>query len=377
MYAWPKIYLDFYYIYPPTTKALMGRILTECSNCSQRFEAHYPYCPYCGQQTEDKLTLGILFNNTVSNYFSVDARFFKSYLPLMFKPGFLAKEFVDGKRIKYLHPAQMYLFISVVFFFLFSFISREQTQNVDKFIKKDMVFSTKEKDSIKEAEKDSIVLRSFQTIKENQKQMGLNDEDLKSLDSVVNNKNGHNNAIFGVGFNQRVVDSLIEAGAEDTVIYKTMGMKTSDGYVKKRFYQQMLKFLKNKSGGSVLQTFYDSVPIAMFILLPIFAFILKIFYFKKGPFAYHLVFSFYFFSFLFMVFSMLVLASLLWVDFPGWIIAIVMFSTFFYLFFGVKRFYQQGYFLSFIKSNVISFLFLSMVIPFAAVIMGVMAFLFY
>ncbi len=357
----------------------MSRVLTECSNCSQRFQAHFPYCPYCGQPAEDKLTLGVLFNNTVSNYFSVDARFFKSYFPLMFKPGFLAKEFVDGKRIMYLHPAQMYLFISVVFFFLFSFISREQTQNVDKFIKDDMVFSEKVNDSVKQAEKDSIVAKNFLLIKENQKQIGINDNQIKTLDSVINNSNNKTNqtVIWGMGFNQIIVDSMVTAGVDDGIIYKYMGMKQTDGFVKKRFYQQSLKFIKTKSGGSVLQMFYDSIPIAMFILLPIFAFILKIFYFNKGPFAYHLVFSFYFFSFLFMVFSMLVAASLIWTGFPGWITFLVMFSTFFYLFFGVKRFYGQGYLLSFIKSNVITFFFLSLVIPFAAVIMGLMAFLFY
>lgn len=355
----------------------MPRVLSECSNCLQRFEAHYPFCPYCGQQAEDKLTLRILFNNTVSNYFSVDARFFKSYLPLILKPGFLAKEFVDGRRIKYLHPAQMYLFISVVFFFLFSFISREQTQKVDNFIKKDKVFSENKMDTVQVVKNDSIITNSFQKVKENQNEMGLTDDNIKSIDSIITNHNVNNNAILGRVFNQRIVDSMIDAGADDSVIYKYMGMKTSDGYVTKRFYQQTVKFLKNKSGGSVLQTFYDSVPIAMFILLPIFAFILKIFYYNKGRFAHHLVFSFYFFSFLFMVFSILVLTSLLWKNFPGWIIAIVLFSTFLYLFFGVKRFYQQVYFLSFIKSNLISFLFLSMIIPFSAVIMGVMAFLFY
>lgn len=355
----------------------MSRVLTECSNCSQRFEAHYPYCPYCGQQAEDKLTLGVLFNNTVSNYFSVDARFFKSYVPLMFKPGFLAKEFVDGKRIKYLHPAQMYLFISVVFFFLFSFISREQTQSVDNFIKKENVFALDNNDSIQQKKNDSLAVARLLQIKDNQKQWNIKDQDVKKIDSIITNKDNHDNAILGRSFNQRTVDSMINAGVKDSIIYDYMGMKTTDGYMTQRAYKQALKFLKNKSGGSVLQTFYDSVPIAMFILLPIFALFLKMFYYYKGPFAYHLVFSFYFFSFLFMVFSMLVFATLIWNNFPGWMIAIVMFSTFFYLFFGVKRFYEQGYFLSFIKSSVISFLFLSMVIPFAALIMALMAFLFY
>lgn len=356
----------------------MPKPTIECSNCNQRFEAHYPYCPYCGQQAEDKLTLGVLFSNTISNYFSVDARFFRSFIPLMLKPGYLAKRFVEGKRLLYLHPAQMYLFISVVFFFLFSFISREQAESFDNNLRKDIERSRQHLDSLNHLAKDTLALQEFlKPLKENQEQTGVKDHDLKALDSIIKTKRSRNTSIFNTDFNETGIDSMLEIGATDQEIYKYMGMEQSDGAFTKRFYKQALKFMKNKSGGTILEAFYDSIPIAMFILLPIFALILKVFYYRKGRFAHHLVFSFYFFAFLFMVFSMLVLGSLLWEDFPGWVIVLVMLSTFFYLFLGVKRFYEQGYFLSFVKSNVISFVFLSIVLPFAAVIMGLMAFLFY
>ena len=178
-------------------------------------------------------------------------------------------------------------------------------------------------------------------------------------------------------FNEFEIDSMIASGASDQEIYLKMGMKQDDSFIVKRIFKQIPKFFKNRSAGSILQTFVDSIPLAMFILLPIFALILKLFYFRKGRFAYHLVFSFYFFSFLFAVFSLLVIANLIWKNFPGWIMTLVMFSTFFYLFLGVKRFYGQGYLRSFIKSSAVSFLFLSIVLPFAFAIMGLMAFLFY
>lgn len=357
----------------------MPKPTIECSNCNQCFEAHYPYCPYCGQEAEDKLTLGVLFTNTISNYFSVDARFFKSFIPLMTKPGYLPKKFVQGKRLLYIHPAQMYLFISVVFFFLFSFISREQSQELDTGMKKAFDKEAVFRDSIQQRRSDSIAAQRFlNPLSKNQEQLGIKDAEIKEMDSLIKNTGGSpKGEIFGINFNGDQIDSLIASGASDQKIYKYLGMKEDDGIFKKRIYRQGLKFYRNKSGGSILQAFYDSIPIAMFVLLPIFALILKIFYHKKGQFAHHLVFTFYFFSFLFSVFSILTLATLLWKDFPGWIIAIVMFSTFFYLFLGVKRFYGQGYFLSFIKSNVIAFMFLSLVLPFAAVIMGMAAFLFY
>ncbi|MEO6346402.1 MAG: DUF3667 domain-containing protein [Aquaticitalea sp.] len=356
----------------------MSKALMECSNCAQRFEAHYPYCPYCGQQAENKLTLGVLFSNTISNYFSVDARFFKSYLPLMTKPGFLAKEFVDGKRILYLHPAQMYLFISVVFFFLLSFISREQTQSIDSAMKGDNITNNIGLDSIHQRRADSIATERFlNPLRKNQKQLGLKDEEISQVDSILHENSGPKGTIFGIDFNGAVIDSMIASGTSDQKIYEHLGMKEEDGFFKKRIYKQGLKFYKAKNGGDILQAFYDSIPIAMFILLPIFGLILKLFYFNKGPFAYHLVFTFYFFSFLFTVGSLLVLSTLLWKNFPVWVILIIMFSTFFYLFLSVKRFYKQGYFLSFIKSSMVAFLYLSFVLPFAAIIMGLVAFLFY
>ena len=56
-----------------------------CKNCEQEFEKGFEFCPYCGQKAKDDLTIGVLFYNTISNYFSFDARFLRSFIPLMFR----------------------------------------------------------------------------------------------------------------------------------------------------------------------------------------------------------------------------------------------------------------------------------------------------
>jgi hypothetical protein len=38
---------------------------------------------------------------------------------LLFKPGFLTKEYMKGRRKNYLHPVRMYVFTSAVFFLVF------------------------------------------------------------------------------------------------------------------------------------------------------------------------------------------------------------------------------------------------------------------
>lgn len=353
----------------------MRRSLKECSNCIHQFESHFPHCPYCGQKAKDQLTLNVLFNNTISNYFSVDARFFKSFMPLMLKPGYLPKQFVEGRRLKYLHPAQMYLFISIVFFFLFSFVSRKQVEGLDTLIKKDIEHSQATRDSIQKASHSKASDLYKLALKNEDLNSISNSSQTKLLDSVIKVEKKENSWFFDIS--EVEIDSLVTAGVPDDEIYKKMGLKASDGYFTKRVYKQTLKFFKTKSGGSILQAFLDSIPLAMFILLPIFALILKLFYFRKGKFVHHLVFTFYFFAFLFSVFGILVIANLIWKDFPGWIMTLTMFSTFFYLVLGVKRFYGQGYLWSFVKSNMISFAFLSLVLPFALLIMGLMALLFY
>ncbi len=348
-----------------------------CKNCENTYEKGFQFCPHCGQKTDDELTLGVLFYNTISNYFSFDARFFKSYIPLMFKPGYLAKKFIEGKRLLYLHPAQMYLFISVVFFFLFSFIARETTEQFDKALKKGIDKTETVIDSLKNDKLlDSLKTEQFlKPISENKIPVEILKEN-KELDSILKDKDKKEVVKTSFNFDNNKIDSLIAVNAPESEIYKAMGLKDDAWAFQKKFYSQMLKFYKQRNGGSILQAFYDSIPIAMFILLPIFALLLKLFYYKKGSFSYHLVFTFYFFSFLFMVFSFLILADLI-SALPGYLIGLAMFSTFFYLLLAVKHFYKQGYFLSFIKSGIISFLFLSFVIPLAIIIIGISAFLFY
>ena len=46
---------------------------TSCDNCESKHHVSYEFCPFCGQNTNDKLTVGLLFYNTIANYFSFDA----------------------------------------------------------------------------------------------------------------------------------------------------------------------------------------------------------------------------------------------------------------------------------------------------------------
>jgi Protein of unknown function (DUF3667) len=350
---------------------------TTCKNCEQEHETGFEFCPHCGQKTNEDLTVGVLFYNTISNYFSFDARFFKSFIPLMFRPGVLAKRFIEGKRLLYLHPAQMYLFISVVFFFFFSFIVRDQVEKLDKQLEKGFTEETAKIDSLRTQVLDTAKIASItKNLKDSNIITGVDAEELKALDSIIVTKAKTTNNFSGFGYDSKKVDSLIAAKAPIEEQLKAMGMAEDAGIFKRRLYTQLLKFQTNKKGGTILQTFYDSIPIALFVLLPIFAMLLKLFFWRRGSFAHHLVFSFYYYSFLFTVMCILLLANFIW-DVPDSVDFLIMLSTFFYLFFAIKHFYKQGIFVSFFKTCVITFMYMIFVLPIAASVMIAGAFLFY
>lgn len=366
----------------------MSQPIETCQNCEKEYKAGFKFCPHCGQSTKDELTLGLLFYNTISNYFSVDARFFKSFIPLMVKPGYLAKRFIEGRRLLYLHPAQLYLFISVVFFFLFSFSVRKEAQKLNENLAKTLI---KETDSIKiQKAKDSLdiakllVTNPNDSIAKETTRKALMDANkftkmsTSQIDSIVESENfkSKDNNILNFDFNQEEIDSLIAINAPEEQLYKQLGMSDNPGYWEKKLYVQALKFYKTRQGGNVLQTFYDTIPIAMFFLLPIFALILKIFYFKRGRYSHHLVFSFYYFSFLFAVFSIIIGVNMIW-DIPDGFDLFLAVSTLFYLFIALRKFYEQNWFLSFIKTGFVSFFFLLFVLPLTAGILGLFAFMFY
>src|SRR5439155_26763539 len=71
---------------------------------------------------ETKETFLSLLKHFVYDVFHFDSKFFDSVHDVLFRPGYMSRQYVDGKRARFLDPIRMYLFTSAVFFlFLFSF----------------------------------------------------------------------------------------------------------------------------------------------------------------------------------------------------------------------------------------------------------------
>src|SRR5215813_13287861 len=91
-----------------------------CLNCQTEVIGHY--CHNCGQENlEPKETVWHLIQHFFNDITHFDGKFFETVKLLMWKPGFLSKEYMSGRRMSYLNPIRMYVFTSAIFFiFLFS-----------------------------------------------------------------------------------------------------------------------------------------------------------------------------------------------------------------------------------------------------------------
>jgi hypothetical protein len=278
----------------------------------------------------------------------------------------------------------MYLFISVIFFFIISFSTREWVQEANKI--NEQVINSEDllKEKLIKLENetgnkgvDTLKVDDFKKLLKAKKDtLGLKFEDIQIVDSIINT-NRKETEINGkyYSFKKEKIDSLVAIGADKSIIYKEMGMSDDAGFIERRVYANLLNLVEGRGAGAILQVFFDSIPISMFFLLPFFALILKIFYFGKGRYAHHLVFSFYYFSYLFTVFSILFAINRFVFDIPDGIDWLLMLSIYFYFFLALIRFYKQNWFLSFIKSGMISFIFLLMVIPLASLLVLAFSFL--
>ena len=107
-----------------------------CLNCDQELHGEN-YCPNCGQLNDiSKPTLKEVMGDALNNIFNLDARFYRSVVTLLFKPGKLSLEYFDGRRTMFTSPVRLLIISTFIFLIVQSFNtgSRTNTFQNDKVI---------------------------------------------------------------------------------------------------------------------------------------------------------------------------------------------------------------------------------------------------
>ena len=97
---------------------IRGKVSTEnCLNCGEVLTGQH--CSHCGQRaTVRVLSLWGMLRDLLGDITNFDSRFWRTLLPLAFRPGVLTQDYLRGRRASYTPPFRMYLILSVAFFLL-------------------------------------------------------------------------------------------------------------------------------------------------------------------------------------------------------------------------------------------------------------------
>ena len=101
-----------------------------CLNCGYSFEGKENFCPDCGQTTDTKRVLfKDLIIDILGYFFFYDHKLKNSLKLMLLKPGQLSLDFIQGKKIDFIHPIRLYFIISLIFF-AFSSINNNDNNNL-------------------------------------------------------------------------------------------------------------------------------------------------------------------------------------------------------------------------------------------------------
>ena len=86
-----------------------------CRNCKAPIAGRF--CENCGQETDLHLpTLREFAREAAGRYVAFDGRFWRTLFALAFRPGRLTREYFAGRRRRFIRPARLYLFATLIFF---------------------------------------------------------------------------------------------------------------------------------------------------------------------------------------------------------------------------------------------------------------------
>ena len=107
------------------------RPLYNCKNCGTQIVPDDAFCRKCGQENHDHhLTMKAMLYEFVEGITHFDNKVINTYKNLIFKPGKLTKEYIEGKRVSYVPPVRLYIFTAFVYFFLMGLMVTKITEKI-------------------------------------------------------------------------------------------------------------------------------------------------------------------------------------------------------------------------------------------------------
>jgi len=331
------------------TEALSAEPEEICLNCGTPLTGQY--CGSCGQRAKSRLiSIWELLQEAFGDLFELDSRLWRTLIPLAVKPGSLTRDYLEGRRARFMPPFRTYLVLSIVFFLVAFFDPREKFS----------IFFEPAEDAVTEPAEpaaaptaEDIEQQVFDELTEE----GIMPPRESGAGPAAGEEEGdERDDEGGRGFSIRFGDG----GAESGTRCDNVSIDNAPPWVASRLTPERLKVICERTtadgGAAFVAKILDNIPAALFFLLPLMALILKVLYpLSKRYYVEHLLFVVHFHAFVFLILTVQTLLNrvVAAAALPEWIAAIGVAVVFFYVptyfYKALRRVYSQGHVLSSLK----------------------------
>jgi len=373
---------------PPTAPPPVVKVV--CANCGAELLGEY--CYRCGQPVKGMIRpLSSMMHDIADTIFNIDSRIFRTLWPLYVKPGYLSNEYFSGRRVRFVTPFRLYFFLSIAAFFAIqvwlgdvslsginvqgpnsaSFsgamtkeevAARRDAKIADMEIARGAITANTKPDRAKKA--------TDKLDREESKIRDEADKRMAYLDKVAEAKSGNKPPPpESDGEVDDDKDTFNINGKPWDEKNNPVHFDWLPAFANARFNAAIGRALINAKRASAdprpfIIGIFSVLPQVLFVVMPLFALILKIFFiFKRRLYMEHLIIALHSHAFIFLSLLLITLmialktsvaASAPWlatlidwlIFFAGWWIPI-------YLFLMQKRVYKQGWIMTTIKFGVI------------------------
>ena len=267
-----------------------------CLNCGTRLGGQY--CGICGQRSRNRLiSIWQLLQEAFGDLFELDSRLWRTLSPLLVRPGQLTRDYLEGRRARYMPPFRSYLVLSVIFFVVAFFNPKD---DLSLFFEPEPPPTAEETAALEEEKEQAAEEKEAKLEAAREKLLALEAEGTISKDVIEEFDNDNS-----------FVDSFDDDDDEDGIFGDCENMNLTDEedvpeWLTKRFSDERLQQIceRNKARGNdnFVDAILDNIPVALFVLLPIMALVLKVLYpLSRRYFVEHLLFFVHFHGFFFLI----------------------------------------------------------------------------
>ncbi len=328
------------------TKKLAGS--ENCLNCGTGLKG--PFCYFCGQPDRNFMRFfPVLLRDLMEDLLDLDSRFMRTMKPLLFKPGRLTRDYMQGRRFRYAPPMRLYIFSSIVFFLLAALLSTNSmplTTSVDEhgisiFLDKPAAEQQTVEDALNNLPPD--VREKVDT-----DEIPVEGWDREVVTSPFK--------LEDIQFNDEPWDR--ETNPVDIVwLPDWLNDRINDEIEGSPHKAEQI----NENPNLIIDKVFDILPATMFVLLPVVALIFKLWYlFAKRFYIEHLIFSLHNHAFLFVSLTLILLANVSGTQFTAydhpqaasamtWVMVVIGTWIPLYMLISLRVVYRQNWLLTIIK----------------------------